>query len=605
MEKNNNFFEGVIRQDKSDTLLCDIPELTNPIVINQKFGKKALSGDVVLIKVKDEKWGFVQKVLKRNENVLTGQIQVSNTTAFIKPWTSGFFKDFYVDRNKIENINDGDVVEFKILDWKKTHKSPKAGFIKKVYNATEEQYLIYRMNLPNKFPDDAIEELKEITISKDEINSRVDLRELNIFSIDPETCTDVDDALSFEKTIFGYRVGIHIADVTHFIKAGSHLDIEAYKRSFTYYFPNFNIPMIPQKLSSDLCSLLEGVDRLCVSVIINFDNDLNIIDNNIVRSVINNKKKFSYEEAELHKTNPDSPYFTTLNHLATLGTKVRKSMFPNELILNKKEVNWELDKNGNPIKMKIKKRVSTMDLIQSWMLVCNKIVTQKIESINKKTPWIFRIHDKIENDALNNLKEELNEMNLKWDETISTTNNIKALLNSENSEMVSNILIKKFKSAKYSPEKKGHATLGVDDYTHFTSPIRRYSDIIIHRILLNTIQERPVFCANLLKDCEWISEQEKKAQKVDSYYTSLLNMKFLKDVKYSFNGKIVQIMDNRAIIKTEFLIEGTLFFKENDINSNKNRFIFNNNEYKIGDDVNINITKIDTEKSKIYLKLNY
>ncbi len=281
MNKNNFFYEGVITQDKSKSVYCIIPELEEPIKISNKFLNRSLSGDKVLIKVKNGKWGFVQKLLERPERILTGQIQITEKFAFIKPWTSDFFKDFFVDKKDIGDSKNGDVVEFKVLEWNKKQKSPKAKVIKSLYTATQEQYLLYRLNLPTKFPDEVIEELKDISITQSEIESRIDLRNSNIFSIDPETCTDVDDALSFDKTSFGYRVGIHIADVSHFIKAGTDLDREAYKRSFTIYFPSFSIPMIPQKLSSDLCSLLEGVDRLCVSTIINLDNNLNIIDTNI------------------------------------------------------------------------------------------------------------------------------------------------------------------------------------------------------------------------------------------------------------------------------------------------------------------------------------
>jgi ribonuclease R len=607
MDKKNTFYEGIIRQDKSKNIFCDIPELEEPVKISNRFLNRTLSGDKVLIKVKDGKWGFVQKLLERPERVLTGQIQITEKYAFIKPWTSDFFKDFFVDKKDIADSKDGDVVEFKILEWGKKQKSPKAAVVKTLYNATQEQYLVYRLNLPNKFPDAVIEELKDVEITKDDINSRIDLRGLNVFSIDPITCTDVDDALSFEKTTFGYRVGIHIADVSHFIKAGTDLDKEAYKRSFTVYFPKFSIPMIPQKLSSDLCSLLEGVDRLAVSVIINFDNDVNIIDTNVFRSVINNRKKFSYEEAEEHKNNPESPYFTTLNNLATIGAKIRKQMFPNEMVLNRNEIKWDLDNDGNPIKLKMKKKVSTMELIQCWMLVCNRVVTEKVESILKDSPWIYRVHNDIEEDNLQALKVELKQLDLLWDESASNIENIKRLLLTEKSQIFSDILIKKFKTAKYSPNKTGHFSLGVDDYTHFTSPIRRYTDIIIHRILLNTINEKPVYCANILKDCEWISEQEKKVQKVEDYYNGLLTMKFVKDIKYPLKGEIIQMTNRGILIKTELMIDATvpakelrktMYFDESNRKWNHKSF-----DFKIGDIIDVKISHLNWDKNEIELSI--
>ena len=362
--------------------------------------------------------------------------------------------------------------------------------------------------------------------------------------------------------------------------------------------------MIPQKLSSDLCSLMEGVDRLCVSVIINIDNDLNIIDSNIVRSVINNKKKFSYEEAEEHKNNPESEYYTILNSLFTIGAKIRKNWFPNEMILNKKEIKWELDDESNPIKILFKNKLSTMELIQSWMLICNKLITIKAESLSNNIPWIYRVHEGIENENLDLLKSELVNIGMIWDDKISNTQNIKKFLN-EKSDIFSDILIKKFLPAKYSQNKTGHFSLGVSDYSHFTSPIRRYSDIITHRILLNLITEKPVYCANIHKDCEWITNQERKIQKVENYYNSLLSLKFVKNINYALNGTIIQINQNRAIIKTELNIEATLELKDNDMLYENNILIFKNHNYKIGDVINVNISKLDNDKNIIYLKINF
>jgi ribonuclease R len=599
----NKFFEGVIRQENSKTTFCDITELKEPILVDNRFLNRCLTGDRVLIKVKNGKFGFVQKLIERPSIVLTGKIELVNNLAFIRPWTKGFFKDFFVDTKDINSVLDGDVVEFEIKDWRKNHKSPKAKVLRKVY-ISDEQYMIHRLNLPSKFSDSVIDELKDIEIRANDISNRVDLRSQNIFSIDPSTCTDIDDALSMEKTSFGYRVGIHIADVSHFIKAGSELDKEAYKRSFTYYFPNFNIPMIPQKLSSDLCSLIEGEDRLCVSTIINIDNNLNIIDSNIVRSVINNKKKFSYEEAENHKNDPSSPYFSILNDLFNVGASIRKKWFVDELVLNRPEIMWVVEDN-NPIKMKIKNRLSTMDLIQSWMLITNKLVTHKIESLSKNPLWVYRIHNEIEENNLDILKRELNILGKNWDDKISDINNIKYFLNSDISEIFSEILIKKFRPAKYSPNKTGHFSLGVDDYTHFTSPIRRYSDIIVHRILLNSIIGKDVYSANLWKDCEWISEQEKKSQKVENYYNSLMGIKFTKDIKYAINGIVTRVGDYNITIKSEFLIDMYIRYDENVIQNDDLTFSYKNNIYKIGDMINIKIEKIDNEKNQIYVKINY
>ena len=238
------------------------------------------------------------------------------------------------------------------------------------------------------------------------------------------------------------------------------------------------------------------------------------------------------------------------------------------------------------------------------MLICNKLITIKAESLSNNIPWIYRVHEGIENENLDLLKSELVNIGMIWDDKISNTQNIKKFLN-EKSDIFSDILIKKFLPAKYSQNKTGHFSLGVSDYSHFTSPIRRYSDIITHRILLNLITEKPVYCANIHKDCEWITNQERKIQKVENYYNSLLSLKFVKNINYALNGTIIQINQNRAIIKTELNIEATLELKDNDMLYENNILIFKNHNYKIGDVINVNISKLDNDKNIIYLKINF
>lgn len=598
------YYEGIIRQEKSNLFLCDIPELETPIKINKRFINKSISGDKVLLKVKDDKYGFVQKLIERPVRILTGKIKINNNITFIKPWNNDIFKDFFVDINDLNTAKNDDVVEFQIVEWNKNQKAPKAKIIKILHSVKPEDFLLYKLNLPTKFSEEVLEELKTIEISNIDKKDRIDLTNLDVFSIDPENCRDIDDALSFEQTSFGYRIGIHIADVSNFVKTGSNIDREAYKRSFTIYFPNSNIPMLPEKLSSDLCSLLEGKDRFCVSTIINFDKSWNIIDYHIFKSIINNKKKFTYEEAQEHKNNSNSPYYTTLNSLYLIGNKIRKELFPDEIVLDLNNISWELDENNNPLKIKIKKKLETSILIQAWMLICNKLTTLKIEEYKLNHPWIYRIHNDIDEESLTSLIKEVKQLDLNWNLNISNNENIKLLLKTNKSKIVSEILIKKFRPAKYSPFKEGHFSLGIDTYTHFTSPIRRYSDIIVHRILLNIIAEKPVYCANLWKDCQWISKQESKIQKVENYYNSQLNIKFLQNVKYDLKAEIIQMNKKGIFLKIENSIYAWIVSKD----LKKNNFLYDNDkmkwhnnitDYKITDIIDVKVKYLNLDKNEI------
>lgn len=604
----NKFYEGVINQVSSKLALCNIPDLERPIKIGSKFLKKALEGDKVLLKVKEGKYGFVQKIIERNEKILTGQIQISKGYAFIKPWNGNYYTDFFVDKKYINNAKNGDVVDFELLDWKGSDRSPNAKVIKSIYNASDTQYMMYKMDLPRKFPSVVMDELKDITLTSSDFVGREDLRELDVYSIDPKGCTDADDALSLENLEDGYRVGIHIADVSHFIKPGSQLDKEAFNRAFTIYFPDNNIPMIPSKLSSDLCSLVEGEDRLAITLFIYFDREWNIKNTNVVKSVINNNKFLTYEEAQQHKDNPNSPYFRFLNTMYTIGQKVLSEYFPNEIQLNLPELQWEFDENKNPIKIKLKKRNECMDLIQCWMLMANKLVTQIVEKYNPLTPWVYRVHDVIQDESINDLKMELVQLGEFWDDNMSQHNNIKRLLSSDNSSLISELLIRKFRPARYSSIKTGHFSLGSDDYTHFTSPIRRYTDIIIHRILLQVIKNKPIYCANLERDCEHITTQQRKVDKVERHFKNVTALNFVKDIDYSFKSKIIYFSKKGIFVKTEMLVDAWILSNELE----KNGIIYSEElkkwmnpkyDWMIGDIIKTKIDKLNWIQNDILLKI--
>ncbi len=604
----NKFYEGIINQVSPKLALCDIPDLEKPIKIGGKFLKRALEGDKVLVKVKGEKYGFVQKIIERNSKVLTGQIQISNGYAFIKPWNGNYYTDFFVDKKNINKAKDGDVVDFEMLDWKSSNRSPSAKVIKPIYNASDTQYMMYKMDLPRKFPSAVIEELKDISLTPSDFVGREDLRALDIYSIDPEGCTDADDALSLENLDDGYRVGIHIADVSHFVKPGSQLDKEAFERAFTIYFPDSNIPMIPRKLSSDLCSLIEGEDRLAVTLFINFDRDWSIKKTEVVRSVINNKKFLTYEEAQAHKENPNSPYFRFLNTMYTNGKKILSEYFPNEIQLDLPELQWEFDDDKNPIKIKLKKRNDCMDLIQCWMLMANKLVTQLVEKINPSIPWIYRVHDEIQDENIEAFKMELIQIGEFWDDNMTQHSNIKRLLSTDNSSLISELLIRKFRPARYSSIKTGHFSLGSDDYTHFTSPIRRYTDIIIHRILLQAIKNKPVYCANLERDCEHISTQQRKVDKVERHFKGVTALNFVKNIDYSFKSKIIYFNKRGIFVKTEMLVDAWISSNELVKNGMKfsedlNKWINPKYDWMIGDIIKTKIDKLNWIKNDILLKL--
>jgi ribonuclease R len=600
----NKYYEGTIHIDKHMRAFCEVPELGVVVKIGTKFLNHALPADKVLIKIKDgNKHGFVQKVIERNQATITGQIQITAKHAFVKPWNAEYNRDFYIAKEHIgEKTKDGDIVEIQILNFPKNSKSPTAKVIKTLFKATSDQYMMHRMNLPTKFPEDVLQEVNEINPNRD-YSDRIDLRHLNVISIDPQGSKDLDDALSLENTGNGYRVGIHIADVTAWLKTGTKLDQEAYKRGTSIYMPSTCIPMLPPTLSYDLCSLLPNKDRLAVSVMINFDREWNVMDYYIFRSVINNRKQFTYEEAEEHRTNSNSDYYSDLNMLYMVGQKVRKQYFPNELELTLPDIKWELDENGDPIKVKAKKRIATNDLIQAWMLMTNMLVTKKIQTLGVE-PWIYRVHNTLAEDKLASFKTDIKQLDIEWNNALSVSENLVEMLASEKASLVSDILVRKFRSAYYAPKKKIHFALGTADYAHFTSPIRRYPDVIVHRILLKAIEGKGIYCANIENDCKHLTQQERKADEVEKIAHQTNMLKFVKDVKYSMQAVIVNFSKRGIMVRTELMADGFVPAKELDANWNEEeRRWVNFCNWKIGDIIQVKIAYLDWAKRDIVLKL--
>jgi ribonuclease R len=597
------YYEGTIFRDNNLRTFCDVSELGVKVKVGSKFTQQALPGDKVLIKVKQDKYGFIQKVIERNKAVITGQINITKDYAFVKPWNPQYNKDFYISKGDIgENTKDGDIVEIQIIDFPKNSKSPIAKVIKTLFKATSDQYLIHKLNIPSKFPDEVLQEVSNINTNRD-YSDRIDLRHLNTFSIDPQGAKDLDDAISLENTGNGYRVGIHIADVTAWVKAGTQLDQEAYKRGCSIYLPSTCIPMLPPNLSYDICSLIPNQDRLAVSVMINFDREWNLMDYYIFKSVINNRRQFTYEEAEEHRNDSDSLYYSDINLLYLMGQKIRKQYFPNELELSLPDIRWDFDENGEPVKIKVKKRIATNELIQAWMLMANNLVTKKIESLGIPT-WVYRAHGSITEENLIKLKIELKQIDVTWNDNITTSQNLIDLLSSEKAPLVSDILVRKFRSAYYTPHRKGHFALGAYDYAHFTSPIRRYPDIVVHRILFNALSGKPIYIGNLEEDCKHLSKRERKADEIEKIAHGNNMLKFIKDVKYSMQAGIIGFSKRGILVRSELMVDGIIPAKELDANWNDEERRWDNFcNWKIGDIIQVKVSHLDWSNREIYYKL--
>ena len=502
--------KGTVDHVNKKYAFIEIDEYSEDIKVRSRYLKGAIHGDKVEIKVshqlsKRNLEGEVIKILERKTNEFIGTIEDSKGFAFFIPKNKKVFVDFFIRKKRSDKFSKRKKYLVKVIDWGNSSKKPEAKVIKSIgnigENETEINSIIHDFGLPTKFPSEVNEEtelLNEI-ISEKEIKKRKDLRSLDSFTIDPDDAKDFDDALSVEKEKDCISIGIHIADVSHFFNVRTKINKEAEKRATSVYLVDRTIPMLPEKLSNNLCSLKSNVDRLTYSVIIKFDSNLSIVDYWIGRTVIHSKKRFTYDEAQESINNKNGLFHEKLNILNDIAKNIRIKRFKSgSFNFSSNEIKFRLDKEKKPIEVFRKKRQDTHKMVEEYMLLANKLVAEKIISIEKKEnkpyPFVYRIHEDPEESKIGELKNYIKQFGY----TINT--NEGSLANSLNGLMkeikgkpeersVEKFAIRSMSKAKYSTTHEKHFGLSFRHYTHFTSPIRRFPDVMVHRLLSDYMNE--------------------------------------------------------------------------------------------------------------------
>ena len=502
--------KGTVDHVNKKYAFIEIDEYSEDIKVRSKYLKGAIHGDKVEIKVshqlsKRNLEGEVIKILERKTNEFIGTIEDSKGFAFFIPKNKKVFVDFFIRKKRSDKFSKRKKYLVKVIDWGNSSKKPEAKVIKCIgnigENETEINSIIHDFDLPTEFPSDVKEEtelLNEI-ISEKEIKKRKDLRAIDSFTIDPDDAKDFDDALSVEKEKDNISIGIHIADVSHFFNVRTKINEEAEKRATSVYLVDRTIPMLPEKLSNNLCSLKPNVDRLTYSVIIKFDSNLSIVDYWIGRTVIHSKKRFTYDEAQESINNKNGLFHEKLNILNEIKKNIRIKRFKSgSFNFSSNEIKFRLDKEKKPIEVFRKKRKDTHKMVEEYMLLANKLVAEKIISIEKKEnkpyPFVYRIHEDPEESKIGELKNYIKQFGY----TINT--NEGSLANSLNGLMkeikgkpeersVEKFAIRSMSKAKYSTTQEKHFGLSFRHYTHFTSPIRRFPDVMVHRLLSDYMNE--------------------------------------------------------------------------------------------------------------------
>jgi len=511
-----NTLTGRVDLIKSGAGYVIIQDQDDDVFIPAKYLKTALNGDIVEIESFTHKnrrpEGRVIRVVKRNTTQIMGKLIVYKKYGIVSSDTKKTKLDVYLKPQDFNNAVKGDKVLITITDWD---------------NWTMENILIEN-GFYSDYPDDVIKQVDAIPdiITEEEIANRRDFRNILTFTIDPDTAQDYDDAISYQVLENGnYEVGVHIADVTHYLKPNTPLDKEAFARSTSVYLVDRCIAMLPEKLSNNMCSLVPNKDRLVFSAVFEFNDKYKMVGEWFGKSVIHSDRRFTYEEGQVSLDDESGLYHEELTIVNKIAHALRKEKFKNGAIaFESDEVKFVLDEKNKPTGVFVKQRTDIHLLIEDFMLLANKRVAEFVATRNKgnAVPNVYRIHDIPDIERLGDLKLLMEEYDVKLD--LSTPDKIAESFNglSKKSKedpkykLLMSFAIRTMAKAIYSTDNIGHYGLHFDYYTHFTSPIRRYSDVLVHRILEKNLEEDHREDKTKLESmCAHISRQERRAMEAE------------------------------------------------------------------------------------------
>ncbi len=616
MNKTGNAF--VVSDDISEDIFVSFANL------NTALHKDTVKVSLYAKRSRSRVEGEVVEIIERATDRFVGTIEKSGRYAFLIPDSNKMIFDIFIPLDNLNGAEDGIKAVVEITEWKRKSKNPTGKVVEILGfpgdNDVEMHAILAEFGLPLKFSPEIEEEAKKIKekFTQYDYETRKDFRDVLTFTIDPEDAKDFDDALSFESLDNGnYKVGVHIADVSHYLQAGSELDKEAYDRATSVYLVDRVVPMLPERLSNYLCSLRPNEEKLCFSVIFEMDKDAKVVNFDIDKTIIESDRRFSYEEAQQIIETGEGQFAEEVTILNEMAKTLRKNRFSTGAFnFEHNEVKFILGENAVPTGVYFKVSKEANNLIEEFMLLANRKVAEYIGKMSKE--FVYRVHAEPNMDKLENFSGFIS----RFGYSIDTSNSI-ALSKSMNDivhnivgkpeqNIIENLAVRAMSKAVYTTKNIGHYGLAFDYYTHFTSPIRRYPDVMVHRLLYDYIKKNPVDTSNLEARCKYCSFQEQQAVLAERSSIKYKQVEFLQDkIGQTFEGVIsgvtewgffVELKDNgcEGLVHMRTLNDDFYIYDQEEYCIYGQ---YNNKVYRLGDTTKVSIVNVSLQKKQIDFEL--
>jgi ribonuclease R len=582
--------------------------------------------------------GEVVRIIHRRIRTFVGTLERIRKQYFVVPDDRKIAREILIPKEHLAEAKEGEKIVVEIIAWGKHHQISE-GRVTEVLGRSGElsaeiQSVVREYQLSEIFPSEVLVETDAFSeeIPQAEIRRRLDLRNILCFTIDPEDAKDFDDAVSLEPLPDGqYRLGIHIADVSYYVQQGSALDKEALRRSTSVYFPNGVIPMLPEKLSNGLCSLRPEEDRLAFSVFMNISPRGIVKEYEIVESIIRSKQRFSYERVqecirrkEQHAADSevDQPFTETLWNMYNLSTALTKKRLKDGSIdFDSAEAKFELDEQGRPIKIIKKERLESHRLVEEFMLLANRIVARHIGFAKKEEqvkPFLYRVHDSPNPERIGELAVFVQKFGFKLNiDGGVTSQSLQRLLEqikgTEVENVINEVALRSMAKAVYSERNIGHYGLAFDYYTHFTSPIRRYPDLAVHRMLKQyknglPLQELEALRQRLSFIAKQSSEMERSAMEAERAAVKVMQVEYMKrHIGDEFHAVISGVTHFGIFVElTDILVQGMIHIRD----LHDDYYLYDEKQYllkgrrkgrqyRLGDAVEVKVVRVNPEERQI------